>query len=163
MCGVYALVNAVDVVCGPLGTRRAKALFVEILNLLEARGSLSTYCTDGIGLNDVAALLKQVICKHYPIDRFKPFHRQPLIDKQRYFQTLDALLQQPNSVIYTSINGALNHWTLIQSITDKKLELYDSYNLHYLFLESCSMSHESSLKRHYLYPTHTYLLKRRVD
>jgi hypothetical protein len=162
LCGVYAMVNAVSILCGPLTTRQAQALFSKILQFLETRGSLASYCSQGIVLNDIAAILNQVICQQYPITRFKPFHHQPRVDKRQYLQALDAFLQQPDGVIFTGINGTYNHWTLIHRITDKTLHTYDSDQLHYLLLSSCSMSYETVLKRHWLLPTHTYLLKRKA-
>ncbi|OAI07031.1 hypothetical protein A1353_08390 [Methylomonas methanica] len=161
LCGVYAMVNAVDVLCGPISKRHAKSLFLEILAFLESRGPIAEQCTYGIVVQDMAAILKHVICKQYPIQRSKPFHGRPTVDKQHYLQTLDDFLQQPQTVVLTCIEGYLNHWTLIERITDKALHCYDSYGIRFLLQRSCSMLHDEDEKLHRLMPTHTYLLKRK--
>ena len=54
LCGVYALVNAVDYLCGPLSHRKARQLFQQILTHLEARAPLASRCTHGIVINEIA-------------------------------------------------------------------------------------------------------------
>ena len=159
LCGVYALINAVDYLCGPLSDRKARKLFEQILTFLETKAPLASRCTHGIVINEIAGILKSVVCKQYPIKRYKPFHRQPGVNKQRYIKTLSKFLQQPNSIVLLALEGYHGHWTLVYRITDKKLLIYDSGNIHYVLLRSCSMISDDIEKRHWLMPAHTYLLK----
>jgi hypothetical protein len=161
LCGVYALVNAVDVLCGPLSKRQARALFQQILTFLEARGPLAERCTNGIVIHDIAAILKHVICPQYPIHRSKPFHCQARIDKQHYLQTLQAFLQQPQTIALVGLEGYHSHWTLLHRITDKTLMAHDSAGLHYLLQSSCSIYEVGEQKLHWLFPAQTYLLSSR--
>jgi hypothetical protein len=159
LCGVYALVNAVDYLCGPLSHRKARQLFQQILTHLEARAPLASRCTHGIVINEIAGILKFVICQHYPIQRYKPFHRQPWVNQQRYLQTLREFLQQPNTIVLLALEGYHGHWTLVHQITNKTLMTYDSSEIRYVLLSSCSMISDPVEKRHWLMPAHTYLLK----
>jgi len=159
LCGVYALVNAVDYLCGPLSNRKARQLFQQILTHLEARAPLASRCTYGIVINEIAGILKFVICQHYPIQRYKPFHRQPWVNKSRYIQTLRTFLQQPNTIVLLALEGYHGHWTLVHQITDKTLMTYDSSEIRYVLINSCSMINDPVEKRHWLMPAHTYLLK----
>lgn len=161
LCGVYAMVNAVDVLCGPISKRHAKALFLDILRFLESRGPLAERCTQGIVIHDMAAILNYVVCQQYPIQRSKPFHHRPHVDKQQYLATLAQFLQQPQTIVFAGLEGYLNHWTLIEGITDKTLKTYDSDGIRFLLQRSCSMLHDDEPKLHWLMPTHTYLLKRK--
>lgn len=159
LCGVYALINAVDYLCGPLSRSQARRLFKQILVHLETKAPLASRCTHGIVINDIAGILKYIVCKQYPIQRFKPFHRQPGVNKQLYLQTLTEFLQQPNSIVFLALEGYHGHWTLVYRITDKKLLIYDSSEIRYVLLRSCSMISDRIEKRHWLMPAHTYLLK----
>ena len=47
LCGIYALVNAVDFLCGPLSSLQARTLFRQILLHIESKGSLADRCTHG--------------------------------------------------------------------------------------------------------------------
>lgn len=161
LCGVYALINAVDVLCGPLNKRQAQALFLDILSFLESRGSLAERCVHGVAIHDIAAILKHVICSRYPIVRSKPFHRCKRVDLALYLQSLTAFLAHPRTVAFVAIEGHYNHWTLVSNVTDKSIVLHDSDQMHFLLRSSCSMQHAQDQKRHWLLPTHTYLLKRK--
>lgn len=161
LCGVYALVNAVDYLCGPLSTKEAQQLFFAILKHLEDKPPLARRCCDGLVINDLAGVLNSVVCKHYPIKRYKPFHRQPGIDKTRYLQSLQTFLHQPNTLVLLALEGYYSHWTLIHRITDKTLRTYDSSGMRYVLKSSCSMVSDLPKKRHWLLPTHTYVLMRR--
>ena len=161
LCGVYALVNAVDYLCGPLSNRKARQLFQQILKHLETKAPLASRCCHGIVINDIAGILKSVVCQQYPIQRFKPFHRQPWVNKQRYIKILREFLQQPNAIVLLALEGYHSHWTLVRQITDKKLVTYDSSEIRYVLINSCSMINDPLEKRHWLMPAHTYLLMRR--
>jgi hypothetical protein len=159
LCGVYALVNAVDYLCGPLSKRKAKKLFSQILTHLESKAPLATRCSSGISINEIGGILKYVICEEYPIRRYKPFHLKPSISHAAYIQTLERFLQQPNTIVFLILYGRFNHWTLIHHITDKTLVTYDSSEIHYVLRSSCSMIDDKVQKLHWLIPTHTYFLK----
>lgn len=161
LCGVYALVNAVNYLCGPLSNREARQLFKQILAYLEGKAPLASRCSNGIVINEVAGILKTVICKQYPIQRFKPFHRLPGVNKQRYIQTLSEFLDEPNSIVFLALEGHHGHWTLVYRITGKRLLIYDSGAIRYVLIQSCSMVSDRAEKRHWLMPAHTYLLRRR--
>lgn len=108
----------------------------------------------------MAGILKFVVCKHYPIKRFKPFHQQPGVSQQRYLQTLSDFLKQPNTIVLLCLEGYYHHWTLIREITDTKLVAYDSSGIHYVLQSSCSMKNDHVERRHWLLPAQTYLLKK---
>jgi hypothetical protein len=63
LCGVYAAVNAVDCLCGPLAKADAQRLFKTILQHLETKTSLAQRCTDGLTLTEMTGTLNAVICK----------------------------------------------------------------------------------------------------
>ena len=171
LCGVYALVNAVHLLCG-LTHEQAQALFLACLSTLDQRGSLARHCVAGLSIHDMTLILKRVICNGYPIVRSKPFHRQPHVDEHLFLQAITEFLEHPHTVVLTSIGGLHDHWTLFSRITPHTIQLYDSGGLNYLLTRSCSCgsgnnSSSSSIKtdkpkRHQLLPTHTYFLQRRT-
>jgi hypothetical protein len=161
LCGAYALVNAVDYLCGPLSRRTTTQLFKRILAHIETKSSLANHCVDGIALRELAGILKHVVCKQYPIQRSKPFHLQPSVNKRLYLLTLSKFLQQPNTVVLLALNGRYNHWTLVHRITSDSLVMYDSGAIRFLCRRNCSMITDKIKKQYWLIPSHTYLLQRR--
>lgn len=161
LCGVYALVNAVDYLCGPLSKRKAKKLFAQMLTHLESKAPLATRCSLGTSINEIGGILKYVVCTQYPIQRHKPFHLKSMVSHTVYIETLREFLQQPNTIVFLILYGHLNHWTLVRKITDKTLVTHDSCEIRYVLRGSCSMLIDDVKKLHWLIPTHTYFLKRR--
>ncbi len=161
LCGVYAIINAVDVLCGPLDMDHAQSLFKQILRYLSTQVPIAERLSDGLTLNDVAGIINRVVCRSYPIQRSKPFHGQASVSLSRYWATLQTALIQPHTVVLMGIAGRYNHWTVIQRITDKSLILKDSGRMRYLHRRHCSVFNAlGNNNRHWLLPTNTYLLQR---
>lgn len=161
LCGVYAAVNAVNYLCGPLERSEAQHLFKAILQHLETKKPLAKRCSDGLTLTEMAGIIRTVLCKSHPIIRYKPFHHKPCTDKAHYLQRLQDFLQQPHSIVLIGLSGHHNHWTLVHHMTGKSLMLYDSGSIKHLAFRHCSMLTDRPLKRHWLQPTQTFFLTRR--
>lgn len=159
LCGIYALVNAVDYLCGPLTKRKARKLFEQVLTHLESRGPLTPRCTWGTTIHEIGGVLKYVICTQYPIKRYKPFHKQSIVSHEVYIRTLSDFLAQPNTIVFLILYGHFNHWTLVKRITKKTLMTHDSSEIHYVLRSSCAMISDETKALHWLIPTHTYFLK----
>ena len=139
LSGVYALINAVELLCGPLEHDETRHLFRLMLTHLDVRGPLARHCSDGILSNGMASLLSGVVCRYYPIQRFKPFHRQARVSKQQFLDTLAAFLQQPKRLALVGLSGRYRHWTLVYRVTDQTLFTYDSYALPFRVQQACSI------------------------
>ncbi len=161
-CGVYAIINAVTLLC-ELDHHQARELFRHVLICLNSQGNkepITERLSDGLKFHDVTCIINKVVCKDYPITRYKPFHKKRNVDLDQYWNTLQAELNQPNSLAFIGIGGHFNHWTLIQRITSKSLILKDSIGMRYLNRRYCTVSKDLNIKKRYwLYPNNTYILK----
>jgi len=160
LCGVYAIINAVDLLCGPFTADQAQHLFKLILRYLNTQVPLTERFSDGLTLHEVAGIINKVVCRYYPIQRSKPFHGKAYISLGGYWSTLQVALIRPRTVVFIGIAGHHNHWTIIQRMTDKSLILNDSGGMRYIQRRHCSMLNDRNSKRHWLLPTNTYLLQR---
>lgn len=161
-CGLYSLVNAVNILCGPLSNRQARQLFQHILICIHSRPT-KVLLGYGLSLNDVARVINTVVCTHYAIRRYKPFHGQTGITLEEYWNTLQAELELPNTIAFIGISGHFTHWTIVKKVTDYNLILADSIGIRYLNRKHCIMaSHRARVcKRYWLIPHKTYILKAR--
>ena len=161
-CGIYAVINAVHYVSGPLSPSQTAKLFRLFLEYLEPKYSLLERA-DGYGvlLNELSGMLN-VATQHYPIHRSKPFHKEPTISLGQYWTQCQQFLVEPDSIILISIEGQHSHWTLVQQMTDTMMYLFDSSNLRQLGKRYCQMSCTDLNKPHYLYATHTYFIRRKT-
>jgi hypothetical protein len=51
-----------------------------------------------------------------------------------------------------------DHWSIVESITDKQIRFFDSYRLKRLNRSRCATMRSTSSRPHVLSPTHTYFL-----
>jgi hypothetical protein len=138
MCGVYCVVNAVRLAALPyrrLGYVNSAALFAALAGKLDKRGRLRTVITAGTGTSLVARLLRRATRwlrdeHELALEVTKPFRKRD--DPQHCLEVLAAHLALPGTA---AIVGTADHWTVVQAIGSKRLQLFDSNGRTYLRLE----------------------------
>ena len=161
LCGIYALMNSVKYLRGCGNSRTYSKLMTNILEHLKRKGriSLITRITqEGTWLEEIASVLKHVICPQYNIKRAKPYHHNPDTTIEVFILHCQGFLEQKKGIILIGIGGLHDHWTLIYCITETRLLLQDSSQLKYLGKQYCCLPNQKPQKTHVLYPTHTYFL-----
>lgn len=156
LCGVYALTNATRYLAN-LSHHKSIQLFNEILSFLDNQDILVNTIQNGIFINYVSAILKNLICVQYPIERKKPFHRSPNTDIDQFWQFSQEFLTQNNGIIMIGMGGVHDHWSLIKAMTPKTAYLHDSSGLIRISKHNCS-THDGGEKPHTIYPTQAYFL-----
>ncbi len=161
LCGVYAVINAVNYLHGPLRKARVSQLFELCLRQLATKRCvierIIRYGTIGQDISGLLILANQ----HYRLVRSKPFHRQARIELEAFWRHCQQFLRQPHTLILMAIGGTHAHWTWVYRITDTRMLLFDSAQLKHLSKRHCQMANDDPLvKRHYFYPSHTYFLRR---
>lgn len=159
LCGVYAVINAVDCLCGPLSASEARYLFKHIVRYLNTRVVIAERLSEGFTQPEIAGVLKHIVCRRYSIRRYKPFHLRPDVGLDDYWYSLQAAFDQSPSVALIGMSGRHHHWTLVKRVTAKTLILKDSSGLRYLARRHCSLFNDfDGNKPHWLMPSHTYIL-----
>ena len=104
----------------------------------------------GIGTRRLIALTR------YAIDHIASHHgieltmSRPLIDLHRPSQRklvakLRRLVKRPASAILIGIGGRLGHWSVLRSVGDHYLGLFDSGGLRRIRIDRCSVGHVRNL------------------
>ena len=159
LCGVYAVINAVNIVQGPLRKPANRALFETCLQYLASRRCLiqrmTGYGTDGSELNQLLKIVQQ----HYPLHCSTPFRQRRTLKFEQYWQECHEFLRVPQSIILVNLKGYHQHWTLIERMTETTLYLHDSSGLKYLSKRNCQLTGKRPLRPHLLNPQHTYFLR----
>ena len=159
LCGLYALVNAVKHLCGPLDKHTAGRLFEQIVRCLEQRASLEQRIIWGTDLSEIGTVLGQVIDPQYPIRRCKGFHGRSRVTVDQFWERLRQFFDEHGGIVLTAVGGEHEHWTLVDRVTVRVLHLYDSDGLRQLHRRCCTTNPDNAERqRHILYPSHTYLL-----
>lgn len=161
-CGLYALVNAVHYLCGPLSEASATALFYQLIHSIERHHPLVERIYRGTSINEVGELLAREIVTSYPIHRRRPFRSSRRVTLDEYWEEVQQFASHRDAIVLTAIGGHHDHWTLFQRATDRTLITYDSSNLYRLHRRFCGIGHDDSVEaRHRFYPSRTYFLSLR--
>ena len=160
-CGIYAVINAVNYLHGPLRRPNKQYLFELSLHYLAPKRCLIERAVGyGTVLNEIGGLLK-LIDPYYPLIRRKPFQRQPHIELDAFWLQCQQFLAQPHTLILTALGGVHDHWTLIYRINETRMFFWDSAHLKYLAKKHCQMAtHTPVIRQHIIYATHTYFLRK---
>ena len=127
LCGVYSVLNTLKV----LGFRNSlegwQAILIKILVQLYHDKQSSQFIIDGITTPDISRILKNIIKPEYERTYSKPFHSKADISLAELWDTLFSHLNKPNRTAILCIEGkAYGHWTVVTSITERRLTLFDS-------------------------------------
>lgn len=159
LCGIYAVINAVNYVHGALRKPANTALFEACLQYLSSRRCLieriTGYGTEGNELNHLLKIANQ----YYPLGYSTPFRQRRTIDFEDYWQHCQQFLQQSHSIILINLSGSYAHWTLIERMTHSTLYLRDSSGLKYIHKRHCQLPGLLPHRTHVLDPKHTYFLR----
>lgn len=161
LCGIYAIINACDQILGtPLKNDERVHLFCKLTSLLDDGRPIGDVIHDGIGFRKLGELIDVA-------SRTLALTRRIRIERKVAWKTVDAPLDdfwetlathlkvEGRASVILSIEGKHRHWTVVESITENRLNLADSDALSWLGKAHCDLEPG---KTHQLLPTQTYLL-----
>ena len=157
LCAVYSIVNAARIIAD-IGEDEAKELFKDILVYLEKTDDLSRILTEGIGLNTIGGILRDVV--NHRINRWMPFKHSPETSLDEFWYKMMCFLDdEPRRAILICISGPMwDHWSIVHSISDRQIYFFDSHKLKRLNRSRCTTIRSTASRPHVLCPTHTYFL-----
>ena len=157
LCAVYGIVNAARIISG-IDEAESKALFRRIILYLEDRHDLANILIAGIGLKTLGGILNNVV-KEYIRHRSMPFKKYPDTPLDTFWNAMMEFLGGGDRrAILIGLGGVYDHWSIVDSITEKQIRLFDSFKLKRLNRNRCATIRCSSSRPHLLFPTHTYFL-----
>ena len=143
LCGLYAAINALCLVLGPLRIlmrKEKRALFRSGVEFLQSTGRLDEFIIDGIDpevwfqllnhLADVAAA-----AANYRIHVSRPLRRKGPPTPARLFGEIEKAITLGRPVLI-SLAGVHDHYTVVRGYSPFSIWLYDSGNLQRLGCES---------------------------
>ena len=162
LCGVYSIINATRRVIKINGDQ-ASELFGEIIGFLDKKWGLKRVMLEGISLHDISQILNDIINSKYPIESKAPFWHLPDTTLDTFWKDMMNYYVEANTSILIGVGGVYDHWTVVESISNNQIRLFDSYKIKRLDRRKCTTQKSTSKRMHQLYPTHTYFLRRTVS
>jgi hypothetical protein len=158
LCAIYSIVNAARII-SDIGEEESKSLFKQILIYLEDGEDLSRVLTEGIGLNTVGSILRDVANGKIH-DRNMPFKHSPETSLDEFWAEMISFLDGGSKrAVLIGLGGRMwDHWSIVHAISDKQIYFFDSYKLKTLTRSRCTTVRPTAARPHLLCPTHTYFL-----
>jgi hypothetical protein len=154
LCGIYALINAIRLATADhihLSNSEWIGVFGCLLAQADKHTGATNLVTGGIGARRLIALTRYAInhmADHHGIELTMS---RPLIElerpsKRKLIAKLRRLVGRPGSAVLIGLGGHLNHWTVVCSVGDRSLGLFDSSGLHRIRIDHCRSRHERKLR-----------------
>lgn len=158
LCAIYSIVNAARIIAD-ISEEESKNLFKRILVYLETGKDLSRVLGEGIGLNTVGGILRDVANGRIP-ERNMPFKHRPDTSLDEFWTEMMSFLDGGSKrAVLIGVGGRMwDHWSIVHAISDRQVYFFDSHKLKSLKRSRCTTIRPTTARPHLLCPTHTYFL-----
>ncbi|WP_310619265.1 hypothetical protein [Flexibacterium corallicola] len=163
LCGIYSIINSVALISPKgMGDEDRSTQFMSLVNLLDDGRSIGEIIHEGIGFRKLGELIDVCSRRRRRSTGVDVHRRVAMKQDPKSFSEFWELLQEHVDVdrkqtAILGMSGKYDHWTVVKTISEKRIELQDSDGLHYLNRAQCGLE-ETEKIRHILWPTQTYLL-----
>ncbi|WLE97384.1 MAG: hypothetical protein QTN59_00830 [Candidatus Electrothrix communis] len=155
LCGVYSIINALKLV-NEYSNEESQENFNKIIRYLDSERNLSKLIINGLDINLIGQVMNNV--QDLGIVKEQPFKGKGETSLSEFWTAMQYFLNEPYRAILLGLSGVHDHWTVVQSISDKQLQLLDSDGLKKLNRSACTTQFATKSRKHVVYPTHTYFL-----
>lgn len=163
LCGLYSIVNAERFI-NQSTDEEAQQLFDDVIYTLSRRGLLADMLSGGIIHTQMLMILKRVVGKKRVSEVEIPWRGVPNPDLTSFWKSMQYFLDGTSGrAIILGLNGFHDHWTVIETITNRSIYLYDSAKIKKLPRSSCTTVYATGRRKHLLLPAQTYFLSNERD
>ena len=158
LCGLYSIINAERII-NHSSDEDAQQLFDGLIHFLSRRGLLRKLLIGGIIHTEMLLILDKVVGRQRISQVAVPWRGVPNQDLTTFWRSMQAFLDgTPGRAIILGLQGYHDHWTVIESITDRSIFLYDSSLIKRLPRSRCTTVYATWRRKHLLLPAQTYFL-----
>ena len=155
LCGVYSIINAARII-NDFNEDKCQRLFKEVVSHLDQNRNLSRILIDGLNINVIGEVLKNI--RSLNVAREMPFRGKSETGLPEFWSSIQEFLRMSNSVVLLAPGGTYDHWSVISSISDNRINFCDSDGIQYINRSNCTTQEPVKGRNHQLLPTHTYFL-----
>ena len=158
LCGLYSIVNAERYI-NHSSDEETQQLFDDLIYYLSRRGLLSKFLIGGIIHTEMLVILKKVVGEKRISNVGIPWRGVQNPDLTKFWKSMQGFLDGTSGrAIILGLQGYHDHWTVIESITNRSILLYDSTLIKHLPRSSCTTVYATWKRKHLLLPAQTYFL-----
>lgn len=163
LCGVYAIVNAVEASVTGWNKQNADGLFKHLVTRLSGEGRLHMAMADGIGVRELCRLIDYAgayLADEYGLSlkRRNAFARR--VPLSSYWQRIQEHLQGRGQTAIIGLWGKYEHWSCAHSITGRTVHLSDSgwYPIRRIYRANCTTAQPNERRPHEVSATMSILI-----
>jgi hypothetical protein len=158
LCGLYSIINAERFI-NHSSDEEAQQLFDELVYFLARRKLLSKLLIGGIIHTEMLLILEKVVGRQRIVNVEIPWRGVQNPDLTKFWKSMQNFLDGTSGrAIILGLQGYHDHWTVIESITNRSILLYDSALIKRLPRSSCTTVYATWKRKHLLLPAQTYFL-----
>jgi hypothetical protein len=157
LCGLYSIVNAERII-NRSSNIEVQQLFDDIIHFLSRKRLLAKLLIGGVLHKQMILILNEIVGERIPNVQI-PWRGVPNPELDVFWKSMQDFLDgTPKRAIILGFQGYHDHWTVIESITDKSILLYDSALIKRLPRSRCTTMYTTNTRKHLLFPAQTYFL-----
>ena len=158
LCGLYSIVNAERFI-NHSSDEETQQLFDDLIHFLSRRGLLGKLLIGGVIHTQMLLILDKVVGKERISNVQIPWRGVPNPDLDTFWKSMQDFLDgTPCRAIILGLQGFHDHWTVIDTITNRSIMLYDSALIKRLPRATCTTVYATDKRKHLLLPAQTYFL-----
>jgi hypothetical protein len=162
LCGLYSIINAERII-NHSSDDETQQLFDDLIHYLSRRGLLTKFLIGGIIHTEMLVILNKVVGKKRISNAEIPWRGVQNPDLTTFWKSMQYFLDgTPGRAIILGLKGYHDHWTVIESITNRSIKLYDSALIQRLPRSSCTTVYATWKRKHLLLPAQTYFLSNEI-
>jgi hypothetical protein len=162
LCGLYSIINAERFI-NHSSDQETQQLFDDLIHFLARRKLLGELLIGGIIHRQMLLILDKVVGKQRISNVSIPYRGVHNPDLTKFWKSMQYFLDgTPGRAIILGLQGYHDHWTVIESITNRSIMLYDSARIKRLPRSSCTTVYATWKRKHLLLPAQTYFLSNEV-
>ena len=162
LCGLYSIINAERII-NRSSDEETQQLFDDLIHYLSRRRLLSKFLIGGIIHTEMLVILNKVVGKKRISNVEIPWRGVPNPDLTTFWKSIQTFLDgTPGRAVILGLDGYHDHWTVIESITNRSILLYDSALIKRLSRSSCTTAYDTWKRKHLLLPAQTYFLSNEI-
>jgi hypothetical protein len=161
LCGLYSIVNAERFI-NRSSDEEAQYLFDNMIHYLSRRRLLPKLLTEGIIHTHMIDIMDKVLDGRIN-NKDVPWRGVPTPELDTFWKSMQDFLDgTPGRAIILGLKGYHDHWTVIETITNRSIILYDSALIRRLPRSTCTTVYITEKRKHLLLPAQTYFLSNQV-
>jgi hypothetical protein len=143
---------------------QAQQLFNDVVHYLSRKRLLSKLLIGGVIHRQMLLILNKVIGEQRISDVWLPWRGIPTPDLDTFWKSIQNFLDgTAGRAVILGLNGFHDHWTVIETITDRSILLYDSASIKRLPRSRCTTFYINGKRKHLLLPAQTYFLSNAAE